>query len=1313
MHRTVFIWQMEIISKLLNKKYEQKSTSSDLYYEKEILAERFIGRCMKKYLTAIMSVLLSCTMLFGTVHITFAEGDADETENSAPEEAIETEAETAAESEITETAVSCAANAAYDEAEGTCVCAEGYENYSDEAGCTAIPAELVTEPEVSADNQTESEPDDSSIEKIPEETDSNASDESSAAAESVQLESPALTEIASYSSMNIITVHYVYGNGDSSGASAAADEEYQFTSDTVDISFPTIAGFTPFVNNGSGLETAVSYTAKSSGANQELTVSYYSNTISYTVHHAFQQLDGSYKTDASKDDIKTGQTGDYTEALPLVDIPEGYYVSGVDEQILITPQVLVGIASVELTIHYDLLEYSVIFDTKGGNPMSSESLLYGAQENIDDEAHVPARTGYVFGGWFSDPECTVGNEVTKVVMGSSDIKIYAKWNAVSAVNCTVMYWKEPVEAGKGTEDYLFVGSQIQTELAGTVIDQTYAADKGLDAYASVLDNDMSHFTYDPSKTETVTVSGTGSTIVNLYYTRNSYKISFYMDKATASMNWNGQTYSDTDVYSIQVRYQDNLVGLWPSASENVSSVDTTIASGWTGKNFDSAYISVSNRITLVAELLKSADPSVETTYTIRWEIGASKYYLHYLFNDIDDTAGCEVNTQYDSSTGCYNGKHYSETPYSQYATVNSGNWAAKVLEGVTNVYTSSRGQYETDADDPTLQHVYFLYDRNTYSIQFYNVDTMMTDQVLAVYGETISQALTKNGGLPVMSMANLPASYSAYAGAYSLDGWYANSACTTTVKSIYSNAVKNSMIFYYHWNESRFNVTFHYEDGASADTSVSVIKGAAISAVTTPTYAGRVFLGWYTGQNGTGRKYVFTSPVTANMDLYAYWVKISYTAMNVKYYGEDGLAMTGESQTGSVKSVMADVPHTEKAKIFDGYFADEAYKTITPTAGSANNVKFIYTLAAGKQIGYSIIHRIDNGDGTYAADHIETGTASRSSVTAYADQSIIDRGYLVDENSETIAMTTDAAKNIATFTYTPIDHKLTIVAKFAAGSEGNMTDLPSGNGWSWNGTSSIYTSTVGAERRYSAAIPPIAGYNVRLVTEGMEVSAVTGIMPNDDVTIEIEYYKAPVILPTPTPITPTPEPGRTCQDDGYPEGYYWNGTACVIDPTPEPEKPAPVNPADPDTPTASEPAEDVNEMTESDITLSETAPAPQVSKAELGSQGRWALINLIACIVGFMAEIVLVLSKNTKRQESEEGLDTKHTRKNGKWKIIGGIAAIAGIAIFVMTEQITKIMQLTDQYTIWMIALALANIVCLTAGRKWQDSDSKSKVENS
>jgi hypothetical protein len=35
------------------------------------------------------------------------------------------------------------------------------------------------------------------------------------------------------------------------------------------------------------------------------------------------------------------------------------------------------------------------------------------------------------------------------------------------------------------------------------------------------------------------------------------------------------------------------------------------------------------------------------------------------------------------------------------------------------------------------------------------------------------------------------------------------------------------------------------------------------------------------------------------------------------------------------------------------------------------------------------------------------------------------------------------------------------------------------------------------------------------------------------------------------PLTPEPDvsTGRTCQDDGYPAGYYWNAVrqACVID----------------------------------------------------------------------------------------------------------------------------------------------------------------------
>lgn len=48
----------------------------------------------------------------------------------------------------------------------------------------------------------------------------------------------------------------------------------------------------------------------------------------------------------------------------------------------------------------------------------------------------------------------------------------------------------------------------------------------------------------------------------------------------------------------------------------------------------------------------------------------------------------------------------------------------------------------------------------------------------------------------------------------------------------------------------------------------------------------------------------------------------------------------------------------------------------------------------------------------------------------------------------------------------------------------------------------------------------------------------------------VEAEAVVVVPPTPQPLVPpivkpVVEVGRTCQDDGYPNGYYWNGTSCV------------------------------------------------------------------------------------------------------------------------------------------------------------------------
>lgn len=79
------------------------------------------------------------------------------------------------------------------------------------------------------------------------------------------------------------------------------------------------------------------------------------------------------------------------------------------------------------------------------------------------------------------------------------------------------------------------------------------------------------------------------------------------------------------------------------------------------------------------------------------------------------------------------------------------------------------------------------------------------------------------------------------------------------------------------------------------------------------------------------------------------------------------------------------------------------------------------------------------------------------------------------------------------------------------------------------------------------AVPTRVGYEFKewkLVSTipTSRVLNTTGVIHKVVPTYNIEY------IATYSPIVnPQPNTGRTCQDDGYAAGYYWNGTACVLD----------------------------------------------------------------------------------------------------------------------------------------------------------------------
>ena len=141
--------------------------------------------------------------------------------------------------------------------------------------------------------------------------------------------------------------------------------------------------------------------------------------------------------------------------------------------------------------------YWVTFDSNGGN--------YVAPIFARDGKTVPlptaTRSGYTFGGWYQD-----GQLVTQV-SGAATLK--AHWIAATETGYTVIHWQE----NANDEEYSFKESETMT---GTTDEQTAAQAKSYEG-----------FTAQPI--EQRTIAGDGSTIVNVYYKRNVYTITFYLD----------------------------------------------------------------------------------------------------------------------------------------------------------------------------------------------------------------------------------------------------------------------------------------------------------------------------------------------------------------------------------------------------------------------------------------------------------------------------------------------------------------------------------------------------------------------------------------------------------------------------------------------------------------------------------------------------------------------------------------------------------------------------------------------------------------
>lgn len=268
-------------------------------------------------------------------------------------------------------------------------------------------------------------------------------------------------DITLYAKWNLVTYNITY-NLDGGTNSTSNKTTYTIESTTINLANPTKTGYT-FVNwyTDSSYNNAISKIDGGSFGNKELFAKW--QIITYTITYAVPV------------NTVNNNISEYTIITPLTLLENpslvGYtfngwysnstYVDGVSN---------IGggtIGNITLYGKFTANTYDVWLD---GNEQASCAVSFNlngasgtapATQNITETntltyPAIPARSGYIFGGWYANSECT-GEPYDFSALVGSDIILYAKWESIGSSNSININSTETVQLSGTTEKvYKFI-----------------------------------------------------------------------------------------------------------------------------------------------------------------------------------------------------------------------------------------------------------------------------------------------------------------------------------------------------------------------------------------------------------------------------------------------------------------------------------------------------------------------------------------------------------------------------------------------------------------------------------------------------------------------------------------------------------------------------------------------------------------------------------------------------------------------------------------------------------------------------------------
>ena len=555
------------------------------------------------------------------------------------------------------------------------------------------------------------------------------------------------------------------------------------------------------------------------------------------------------------------------------------------------------------------------FDSKGGSYVAPVFVPNGKTAAKPDD---PTRPGYTFDGWDFD--------FTKELTANATAT--AKWTANDRTRYTVIHWQENAD----DDEYSYVESETGYGATGA---KTAAAAKSYTGFTA-------------QTIEQQTIAGDGSTIVNVYYKRNVYSVTFWTVKwESGFLGFGGQYVKDKEIVKNRIiaKHGANIRKQWPGGTWKVSAngsvsqanIDVMPIGGFeffeTKQGSAKAYYYLAdlNGKYVLDHTDTGASSSSTVTKEDRYDITGFVCNTKRSAKDGADYNGAkfyydrdEVDVVYIDNGATVNTKSYK---YQQDIS-DAGNYTrpdtAAPQKGFTFAgwYADADGNAPYDFTGKTMPAqnitVYAKWEAPTYTITFYkHTGEEYGPQTEVKYGETAEYNEEEAG-----KYVNTPEGYEFL-------GWVQEDG---TPFNFDTKIYRNYELYAKVASKAAYSVTYD-ANGGSGDVPVDGQKYAekALADVKpadglTPPQGKEIFLGWSTNPEATTAEvypYGKLTIGTADVTLYAIW-GVQENTVAITYKGNDGVLTDGQTEY-----TISSLPNNGKIEVAQNTFVKAGYNFVS------------------------------------------------------------------------------------------------------------------------------------------------------------------------------------------------------------------------------------------------------------------------------------------------------------------------------------------------------------------------------------------------